>query len=269
MRRHLMLILITTAFACAGGMSGFILTYQPTAQPLQYTISDQTDVTVTPPGMTMQTRAVTDVTLSLTLGADRAGGREARVTFDEFSLDSRGDMGNFTHHGEGILDRPFTGRLESGGTLRLVEGPDVPSELLAQFDPAAFVAGMLPALPADPEAASWPHQFEITDRTELATTAVYDGVAHFAGDTVVDGRAARIIISEGTATVEGHGTPAGAPGPVDMSLASDVRTVFAWDGAAGVLLGSRTEVNASGDMTMQGFAIPVTYAGTTVVHLVR
>lgn len=268
MFRPLAVVLATTTFACAG-MSGPILSYQPTPQPLRYTISDQTDVTVSPPGMTMHTNAVTDMTISLTLGSNGAEGREATLTFNEFALDSRGDMGNFNHHGEGMIDQPFSGHLEPEGTLRLVDGPDVPSALLAQFDPVAFVAGMLPPLPPDPNASSWPHRLEVTDRTELAATAIYDGVARFAGDTVVNGTSARIIVSEGSATVEGHGTPGGSPGPVDMNLASDVRTVFVWDAQAGVMLASRTEINASGEMMMQGFAIPLSIEGTTVVDLVR
>ena len=256
--------------ACAGGTaSGPMYSFAPST-PLQYDVVDHTNILVEAPGMTVETLAQTEVALSV-LVTD-AGNMEsgASVTFDSFMLDVSGNQGGFSHDGGGMVGSPFSGHFASEGGFIVANGPEIPGDLLAQFDPATVLVALFPPLPeGGAQAGAWPHRYEITDRTDMAVTSMFDGQARFEGDTVVNGRAGRIIVSEGVASLTGHGQPQGSPAPMDLDASMTVRSVWVWDPATGAMIGARIEAEGSGNMSVQGFDIPLAVSATTTVTLRR
>jgi len=260
------------ALGCAGAAPAPVLMFGPTEAPVRYAVNDNTDIIIAPPnGGEFRTHAVNESTIEFAFGETTPEGRRVTATYVAFHSSTEGAGGNSSHTGEAFAGQPFHGLLSADGNLKVVDGPEIPSDILAEFDPAAFLTGMLPPLPPEGREteAPWPHHLKVTDRTIMAPTSVYDGMARFAGDSTWNGIRARVIVSEGKAEVTGSGTPPGAPGQVDMTLDADVRSVYLWDPARGVLLAARSEFSGGGLMDMSGFTMPITYEGSTEITLNR
>lgn len=265
--RQCLIPALTALTACASAGSVPVLEHRPVG-PLTYRIVDESAVTASPPGMEFRNATTTTAAVRLEL---RSGGETpaVRVVYESLLLETSGDMDNGRYDGEAFVGAPFDGALSPTGALTFASGPDIPASILRQFDPAAFLATLLPPLPPGGADApgSWPHRVTIRDRTELETTSRFLGTAAFAGDTVWNGRPALLIASRGTAEIEGSGTPPGAPGPVEMVATAAVTTRYVWDPERGVLLASVATAAVEGQMDMGGLVVPVTVDGSTRVEL--
>jgi hypothetical protein len=99
----------------------------------------------------------------------------------------------------------------------------------------------------------------------------YDGAASLAGDTTWNGRAARVIVSEGLATVTGQGSPAGAPGEVAFTYTGRLTQRHVWDPRRGLMLAATRRLDAEGELEVRsmGMTMPISYHGTREVTLRR
>jgi hypothetical protein len=99
----------------------------------------------------------------------------------------------------------------------------------------------------------------------------YDGTASFAGDTTWNGVAARVILSEGTTTTTGRGTPEGAPGEIEFTMSGKTVIRYIWDPRGGTMLASNSSTEAEGEIEViaMGMTMPISYRGGSDVRLAR
>ncbi len=103
----------------------------------------------------------------------------------------------------------------------------------------------------------------------MTVRSTYEGEARFAGDTTWNGRAARVIVSQGISTVTGRGTPASAPGEIVFEFSGESITRYIWDPEHGVMLASSTSASGGGELEVLSMQMrmPMTYEGNREVRL--
>lgn len=260
-----------TLVGCAA--SGSIYEYRPTDGPLRYRIRDYGTLRVeTPVGEQVATDSVhAAVAIEVTGNSD--GGRQVIVSVDELEFWSGGDFARQHFVGDELAGQSLSGVLRPSGAIELTDRPEMSEELAAAIDPAALVARLLPPLPSDGDksAPPWPYRTAVTIESAMSVELRYDGTASFAGDTTLNGRAARVIVSEGIVTASGHGRPAGAPGELELDYTGRYVTRHVWDAAAGVMLASATTSDAEGELAVREMQLvmPIRHRGRTVVTLAR
>lgn len=260
-----------TLGGCAAG--GSIYEYRPTDSPLRYRIRDSATLHIeTPVGEQLATDS-THTAIAIEVAGSTDGGREVLVSFEGLEHWSGGDFPSQHVVGNELAGQSLGGVLRPSGDIELTDRPEMSEGLAAAIDPTALVARLLPPLPDDGEfsAAPWPHRSTVTVSSAMSVELTYDGTASFAGDTTLDGRSARIIVSEGIMTASGHGRPAGAPGEVDFNYTGRYMTRHVWDPASGVMLASVTTSDAEGELAVREMQLvmPVTRQGRRAVTLAR
>jgi len=251
-----------------GGSSGPVFDYSVATPPLEYELTrTSTTVVETPNGESGSDQAM-NATLMLAFGAPVEGGREVTVTFTSLDLIVGGPMGEQSFGGDGVTGRPFAGVLHADGTISVTEAPEIEGQLADLFDPSGVVRDLLAPLPPDGSAAatSWVHSYTTEQSTIMDFESTYDGIAAFAGDSTFNGHATQVIVSTGDLEISAIGTPPGAPGEVEMSLAGPSETTYLWDSAAGVMRASASTLETEGEVMTMGFTLPVvTMVEATVV----
>ncbi len=267
MQRAIVFSLATTlSLGCAGAV-GPIYEFRPMEQPLRYEISDHGHVRIETPMGEQQSIDSVKATLRLEV----ATGRQVSVTYETLDIWA-GDEYNRQHlDAAALAGRPFKGQISEQGQIATESTPEIPAEIRAATDPAAFFADLLPPLPPSGAAAAqtWPHRGTVNSQATMTVTTSYEGQARFAGDTTWNGRAARVIVSEGTSIVTGRGMPAGAPGEVSFEVTGESITRYIWDPQRGVMLASSSSTRGGGELevlTMQ-MLMPMTYEGGREVRL--
>lgn len=260
-----------TLGGCAAG--GSIYEYRPTDGPLRYRIHDSATLRIeTPVGEQIATDS-TQATIAIEVAGRTDRGREVLVSFEDLEFWSGGDFPLERVVGEELAGQSLGGVLRPSGAIDLTGRPEMSEELAAATDPTALVARLLPPLPANGElsTAPWPHKSTVNIHAAMSVQLTYDGTASFAGDTTLDGRSARVIVSEGIVTASGHGRPPGAPGEVDFNYTGRYVTRYVWDPARGVMLASATTSDAEGELAVREMQLvmPITHRGRTTVTLAR
>jgi len=273
MNRHLPVILGALAVAGCAGARGPTYQFGPTEVPLHYTVEDHGALLVeTPMGQQRQTDS-TVATLVLELGASAAADRRVTTTFEALDF-WVGSDGRRQHIGGGeLLGEPFTGTLAGDGIITVTGAPEIPASLEALGDPSELFNDLLPPLPpgGDESAESWEHRVTETAEGAMTVETSYDGTASFAGDTIWNGVAARVILSEGATTIKGRGTPEGAPGEIEFTMSGKRITRYIWDPRGGMMLASSSSREAEGEIEViaMGMTMPISYRGGSAVRLVR
>lgn len=256
---------------CAGG--GPIYEFRPTDTPLRYVISDHGDLLIETPMGDQHSTDSTAVAIVLEIGARRGDEREVSVYFEALEIWSGGDITRQHIEGGELIDKRFRGTLSEQGTITVTEAPDIPENVRRAVDPAAIFADFLSPLPptGGETGEPWNHTSASTAQAAMSLESSYDGMARFAGDTIWNGQPARIIVSEGTTTTSGRGTPADAPGEILFTLSGTSVTRYVWDPARGIMLASGSRVEARGELEVidMQMTMPIAYEGGTEVSLQR
>ncbi len=264
----LSLALLTSA--CAGGSAGPVFEYGPTDAPLRYSVSGSTDSEIDTPMGPQKQGGKVDATVTVDIGAPVAGGNSVTVVFEAFETNATG-VGRLD--GGAMVGKPFNGVLASNGEMSFEETPAIPDRLASYFDPTSFLAQIM--MPVPPEGGtdleSWPVHQESTESTQMTLFSTMDGTARVAGDTVWNGIPAKIVLLEGEYQIEGSGTPAGAPGEIQMVASGPATTRFIWDAARGVMLASSTEGGGEGTVSLPSMdlSMPITMSSKQTVELQR
>lgn len=271
MLRATTLSLVTALSLGCAGARGPIYEFRPLAQPLRYEISDHGHVSIETPMGDQQSIDSAKATLRLEVVGSAAGGRAVSVTYEALDIWG-GDEYNRQHFdGSPLAGQTFTGSLSEQGLITVESAPEIPAELKPGGDPAALFADILPPLPPGGAgaAAPWPHRGAITSEASMTVTSTYEGQARFAGDTTWNGRAVRVIVSEGISTVSGRGTPASAPGEIVFEFSGKSITRYIWDPERGVMLASSASASGDGELEVLSMQLrmPMTYAGSREVRL--
>ena len=88
-------------------------------------------------------------------------------------------------------------------------------------------------------------------------TSTFEGAARFAGDTIWNGVAARLIVVEGTLEIEGSGAPAGAPAEMNLLLEGESTRLYVWDTTRRVMLASLMTGKAEGSLSISGMDLQI------------
>lgn len=261
--------LAALAAACGGGRAP-VYTHGPTETALHYTDESEgrqaIETPAGPQGGEFRTRA----SLALHVGPAAEEGRRFKVAYDSFEASVPGPAGPRKLDGSALAGMEIAGAIGADGAVAL---DALPEGAAGSFD-AASLAGIVPDLlaPLPPdgsaERAPWPHRYVLPAGGGLRGEISYDGEARFAGDTTVSGTPLRRIVSEGRVTVTASGAPAGAPGEIDMRVEGDARTVYLWDPARGVLVGSDATSETAGTVSTMGFDLPMTMGMERKIRLV-
>ncbi len=256
------------SLGCAGA-GGPIYEFRPLDTPLRYEISDHGHVRVETPMGEQQSIDSVKATLRVEVAGRAAAGHQVSVTYETLDIWG-GDEYNRRHFdGAALAGRAFKGELSQQGHIVVESAPEIPAEIKSATDPAAFFADLLAPLPPSEAAESWPHRISVNSQASMTVTTAYEGEARFAGDTTWSDRAARVIISQGTSTISGRGTPAGAPGEVVFEMSGESITRYIWDPVRGVMLASSSTSSGGGELEVLSMQMrmPMTYEGSREVRL--
>ncbi len=178
-------------------------------------------------------------------------------------------MGSRTLDGGDLVGKEFRGTIAPSGLITVSERPETSGALADVMDPTSVFANLLAPLPPEERAESWPVSSSISSYAALNTTTDFDGVARFAGDTVWNGLAARIILAEGTVRLEGTGLPQGAPAEIQMSLSGQSTARYLWDPQRGVMVASELRNSLDGMISIEsmGMSFPATVTNRQTVEL--
>lgn len=256
------------SLGCAGA-AGPIYEFRPLDQPLRYEISDHGHVRIETPMGEQQSIDSVKATLRVEVAGAAAAGHQVSVTYEALDIWG-GDEYNRQHFdGAALAGQPFKGELSRQGHITVKTAPEIPAQVRSATDPAAFFADLMPPLPPSDAAQTWPHRSTVTAQATMTVTTSYEGEARFAGDTTWNGRAARVIISQGTSTVTGRGTPAGAPGEIVFEASVESMTRYVWDPVRGVMLASMSTAAGGGELEVLSMQMrmPMTIEGSREVRL--
>ncbi len=251
--------LAVLAVGCGGGRAP-VYDLRPTEAPLRYVDESEGTQTIETPAGPQGGEFRTEAELAVHLGPSTADGRNFKVVYESFDATVPGPAGPRNIDAAALGGTEITGVVGPDGSLSLAA---LPKAAAGSFD-AASLAGILPdlltPLPPDGSAdrAPWPHRYTLPAGGGLRGEIVYDGEARFAGDTTVNGTPVRRIVSEGRVTVTASGSPAGAPGEIDMAVEGEARTEYLWDPVRGVLVASDAESETEGTVSTMGFDLPMT-----------
>jgi hypothetical protein len=261
------------ALAGCAGTGGPIYEFRPTDGPLHYRVSDHSALRVETPVGDQTATDSTHATVAIEIADESDGRRAVVVSFSALEFWSGGDFPKYHVVGDELIGQPFNGLLDQSGVINVTSSPDIPERVAEAVDAGALIAGFLPPLPPDGEAATtpWPHKTTVSINTAMSVEVSQDGTASFAGDTTWNGRPARVIVSEGIMTAAGGGRPAAAPGEVEFSYTGRYVTRYVWDPGSGVMLASATTAEADGELEVREMQLvmPVTYKGRKDVTLGR
>lgn len=251
--------------ACAGAGAGPIFDFRPTPGPLRYTIASEQSLFIEVPGQPQTSDQDVDASVQLEIG----DARSVTASFEALSMRTEGHMGSTTLEGSDLVGKKFHGIISESGVITVSEGPETSGALADAMDPKSVFADLLVPLPPEAGAESWPVNTSMSFSASVNTTTNFDGEARFAGDTVWNGRAARVIVAEGTVRVEGSGLPEGAPAEIQMSLSGESTTRYLWDPARGVMLASTSKSSLDGIISIEsmGMSFPATVTSSKTVEL--
>lgn len=257
------------AAACGGGRAP-VYSFQPSETPLRYSISTEGSQTVETPNGPAGGGYDTEAVLLLAFGDEMTGGRSFSAIFESFESTLESQMGKQKVDGSVVTGQVFRGSVDSSGAIEIREKPEVKVGAYDQNSLAAMFPDLLTPLPPGGESVegSWPHAYVLPSGGGLEGETSYTGTARFAGDTIWNGIAARVIVSEGRVHADGTGTPQGAPAEVELNADGDASAVYVWDPEAGVLLAMKAESQSMGLVTTMGFDLPLELNSTREAQLV-
>jgi hypothetical protein len=273
MVRHIQLALCSLALAGCGGSGGAIYEFRPTETPLQYEIRDSSVFLVkSPMGEQLFEDSVRAV-VTIEIGQGDTVSHQVTAVFQSLDLWSGGDSPEQHVFGGDLIGEPFHGTLSQTGSIAVTGSPEISDQLKDLADPITLFSELLVPLPPDRTgtAEPWPHRTSYSTDAAMSTEASYDGTAYFAGDTTWNGKAARIILSEGLTTVTARGTPADAPGEVEFTYTGRSTTRYVWDPERGVMLASSATMTTEGELELLSMqmVMPISYEGSREVRLRR
>ena len=273
MSRHLLVCLSACLImGCASGMSGPTYEFRPDGGPLRYEVTVYQSLLVETPVGTQRSEDTVSAIISLEIGGPSGDGLSVSASFEALTVRSVGDMGTTRLEGGELIGAPISGLLAKNGSISVSERPSVSARLADVFDATSMLAELLVPLPEDGITEQpWPVRLVVLSETSFTLTSTFEGTARLVGDTMWNGVLAKIIVADGTVTVEGGGQPAGAPAPVTMSITGSNNARYVWDAQRGVMLASETDYDLAGAMTMEGFdmAFQTTASGRQTVELKR
>ncbi len=254
------LALILGLGCASGGSRGPTFEYQPTSGPARYSMAaDNTILVETPMGL-QESGDSTRATVAITIGAAVEGGREVTATYEALTIWLTGAATGKTEGGS-LIDQPMSGTLLPSGRIEFATDIE---PLNGLFDSQAALADFLVPMPDDGNTAQrWQISRTTTSEGVFDVTSTFEGFGQIVGDTVWNGRPAKVIRVDGDITEEGSGQPAESPAPIEFRFTGSTTAIYVWDHNAGLMLAAVSSAELQGPMTLVGFGM--TMQATTEV----
>jgi hypothetical protein len=253
-----------------GGSRGPIYEFQPTEEPLRYTLSSEGGNEIETPSGDQGATYSSEAALTLQFGDATEEGTPFTATIESIVLETGGDFGGTTIDlTEDIAGQPFRGSMASDGSLTFTEMPELARENLSSADMARVASALLFPLPpgGDLAVGGWTHRVTLPMGGGLEGESFYDGTMTMAGDTTWNDIEATVFVSEGVVHMEGTGQPQGAPSEIDLVNDVEARTVYIWDHGRGVLLAVEGSGEGGGDISTMGFSMPMAVHSSLSIQL--
>ena len=264
----LWLALTLAAGACG---SNPIYEFEPTDLPLHYTLKSEGGNEIDTPAGVQSASFSSEASLTVAFEKETEAGTPFTITIDSIVLKTGGDFGGgMTDLSDQLAGKPFRGTMAWDGSITFTEVPELKADNLSGADMQRVASAVLVPLPpgGDLEVAEWEHNVTLPMGSGLEGESVYSGLMSIAGDTVLNGTKATILVSEGVVEMEGSGQPEGAPAEVDMLNQVEARTVYFWDPQRGVLLAAKGTGQGGGTLSTMGFSMPMSTHSTVDIQLV-
>ncbi|MDH3297639.1 MAG: hypothetical protein OEM96_05095 [Gemmatimonadota bacterium] len=268
MNQRLVWILTVSVLAACGGARQApapIYDLRATPVPLEYAAEVRSLTVVETPGGEQEIASTTTIVMTIAYGAPTSDGLPIEVVFSEFSTEGPApDL-------SAMLGLPFRGIVGEGGEIELTETPDLD---VPGFDAASLLQVINPlVIPLPPSGhpteEAWPLQRSRDPGGGLTGESTFEGSARFAADTVWNGIPTRWLVASGDVKTRASGSPAGAPGEVDLDSEGESEISYAWDAARGVVLHVAVEIELDGTVSTQGMVLPLTIETSATYDLVE
>lgn len=251
---------ILTLSACAGGRAAPEPVYElrATETPLRYGVeSEQLAVIELPTGGEQEMETSMTATMALAFGTRTEEGLPFTLTFDSLAVRGPGGAPDLS----ALIGVPIRGTIDDEGVVNVHEAPEIEGVPLDGGTLAnQLLTPLIPPLPpaGDTTAQSWPLQQSRPATGGMSGEVSFDGSVRFAPERQWEGTPARILVASGDVRQRASGSPPGAPGEVDVDLAGESTTTYAWDPLRAAVLHVNQDVEFEGTVSTQGMALPMT-----------
>ena len=251
---------ILTLSACAGGRAGPepVFELRATETPLRYGIeSEQRTVIELPTGGEQEMETGVTGTVAIVYGTRSEEGLPFTLTFDSLDVQGPGGAADLS----AVIGIPIRGTVGDAGIVDVQEAPEIEGVPMNAASLAEqLLTPLIPPLPpaGDTTAESWPLQQSRPATGEMSGEVSFDGTVRFAPERQWEGTPARILVASGDVRQRASGAPPGAPGEVDVDLAGESTTTYAWDPLRAAVLHVNQDVELEGTVSTQGMALPMT-----------
>jgi hypothetical protein len=262
------LALILGLGCASGGSRGPTFEYQPTSGPARYSVADDNTILVDTPMGLQESGDSTRATVAISIGGAIEGGREVTAMYEALTIWLTGAATGKTEGGS-LLDQPMSGTLSPSGRIEF-EAEIEP--LNGIFDSHAVLADFFVPMPEDGN-TDQPWQISRTTTSEgvFDVTSTFEGSGQIIGDTLWNGRPAKVIRIDGDVTQTGSGQPAESPAAIEFRFTGSSTTTYVWDHMAGLMLAAVSSAELQGPLTVVGFdmTMQATAEATGKIELVQ
>jgi hypothetical protein len=211
--------------------------------------ADNTVLVDTPMGL-QESGDSTRATVAITIGGATQGGREVTASYEALTVWLTGAATGKTEGGS-LIDQPMSGTLLPSGRIEF--SIDV-EPLNGLFDSQAALADFLVPMPEDGNTAQpWQISRMTTTGGVFDVTSTFEGSGQIIGDTVWNGRPAKVIRIDGDLTQNGSGQPAESPAAIEFRFTGSTTAIYVWDHNAGLMLAAVSSAELQGPLTLVGF----------------
>ncbi len=244
-------VVLVLGLGCAsGGSSGPTFEYQPASGPARYAVAEDNVVLVQTPMGLQESGDSTRATVVITIGGATDGGHEVTATYEALTIWLTGAATGTTEGGS-LIGQAMSGTLLPSGRIEFASDVE---PLDGTFDAQAALMDFLVPMPVDGNTSEpWPISRTTTSSGVFDVTGTFEGTGRIIGDTVWNGRPAKVIRIDGEVTQNGSGQPAESPAAIEFVFTGSATTTYVWDHMAGLMLASRTSADLEGPLTLVGF----------------
>lgn len=244
------LALILGLGCASGGSRGPTFEYQPTSGSARYSLAADNTVLVDTPMGLQESGDSMRATVAITIGGATQGGREVTATYEALTIWLTGAATGKTEGGP-LLDKPMSGTLLPSGRIEFEADIEPLNGLL---DTQAVLADFLVPMPEDGNTTQpWPISRTTTSGGVFDVITTFEGSGQIVGDTVWNGRPAKVIRVDGDITQNGVGQPAESPAAIEFRFTGSSTATYVWDHIAGLMLAAVSSAELEGPLTLIGF----------------
>lgn len=268
-------LLLFGVTACAGpgavSPSGGLMYQVPGTQSVVYVTEGHQNVSIDAGAMgSMSMVATSEATLAMSFAAG-ANGVQVTTTFEKLSASMTQPMGGSLSASESDIEGDLVFTIDQKGKGTVVTLPKTKGSAEQLVTPVSFVHEFFPRLPGGPvkPGDTWTDTIQYQAQTGDGDLSSKSVVAYtLVGDTIVADVTLLHITYQGQADIVGSATTEGME--VIQAASGDVRGMFLWDPARGLMVFGDSSQDMDGTVEVPAAGIPpmpMTVSGSGTVRL--